>query len=70
MLVQFFLHLKSFRLPVSTREFLTLLEALNARVVSTSLDVPSGPAIVWMLVIVALIVHATVARRIPRGAQG
>ena len=25
MLVGFFLHLKSFRLPVSTREFLTLL---------------------------------------------
>ena len=37
---------------------------------STSLDVPSGPAIVWMLVIVALIVHAAVARRIPRMAQG
>ena len=38
MLVDFFLHLKAFRLPVSTREFLTLLEALDARVVSTSLD--------------------------------
>src|SRR5690242_16829847 len=38
MLVQFFLHLKSFRLPVSTWEFLTLLEALDSRVVSTSLD--------------------------------
>jgi uncharacterized protein with von Willebrand factor type A (vWA) domain len=38
MLVDFFLHLKSFRLPVSTREFLTLLEALDARVVSASLD--------------------------------
>ena len=38
MLVQFFLHLKSFRLPVSTREFLTLLEALDSRVVSMSLD--------------------------------
>jgi uncharacterized protein with von Willebrand factor type A (vWA) domain len=38
MLVGFFLHLKAFRLPVSTREFLTLLEALDARVVSTSLD--------------------------------
>jgi len=25
MLVEFFLHLKSFKLPVSTREFLTLL---------------------------------------------
>ena len=39
-------------------------------VASTSLDVPSGPAIVWTLVIVALIVHAAVARRIPRVAQG
>jgi uncharacterized protein with von Willebrand factor type A (vWA) domain len=38
MLVDFFLHLKAFGLPVSTREFLTLLEALDARVVSTSLD--------------------------------
>ena len=38
MLVGFFLHLKSFRLPVSAREFLTLLEALDRRVVSTSLD--------------------------------
>jgi len=38
MLVDFFLHLKSARLPVSTREFLTLLEALESRVVSLSLD--------------------------------
>jgi uncharacterized protein with von Willebrand factor type A (vWA) domain len=38
MLIGFFLHLKSARLPVSTREFLTLLEALEARVVSLSLD--------------------------------
>ena len=38
MLTGFFLHLKAHRLPVSTREFLTLLEALEARVVSTSLD--------------------------------
>jgi hypothetical protein len=38
MLTGFFLHLKSFRLPVSTREFLTLLEALEQRVVSLSLD--------------------------------
>jgi len=37
-LIDFFLHLKSARLPVSTREFLTLLEALEARVVSLSLD--------------------------------
>lgn len=38
MLIDFFLHLKSARLPVSTREFLTLLEALQARVVSLSID--------------------------------
>ena len=38
MLSGFFLHLKSFRLPVSTREFLTLLEALEQRVITTSLD--------------------------------
>jgi hypothetical protein len=38
MLIGFFLHLKAARLPVSTREFLTLLEALAARVVSLSLD--------------------------------
>ena len=38
MLIDFFLHLKSARLPVSTREFLTLLEALEERVVSLSLD--------------------------------
>ena len=38
MLTGFFLHLKSHRLPVSTREFLTLLEALEQRVVSLSLD--------------------------------
>src|SRR4030095_13207675 len=38
MLVDFFLHLKSFRLPVSTREFLTLIEALEQRVVSLSID--------------------------------
>jgi uncharacterized protein with von Willebrand factor type A (vWA) domain len=38
MLVDFFLHLKAFRLPVSTREFLTLLEALDGRVTSASLD--------------------------------
>ena len=37
-LTGFFLHLKSHRLPVSTREFLTLLEALEQRVVSLSLD--------------------------------
>ena len=38
MLTGFFLHLKSFKLPVSTREFLTLLEALDQRVVSLSLE--------------------------------
>ena len=38
MLTGFFLHLKSFKLPVSTREFLTLLEALDKRVVSSSLE--------------------------------
>lgn len=38
MLTGFFLHLKSHRLPVSTRELLTLLEALEKRVVSLSLD--------------------------------
>jgi len=38
MLVDFFLHLKSFKLPVSTREFLTLVEALDRRVVSLSID--------------------------------
>src|SRR5437773_2766501 len=38
MLIDFFLHLKTARLPVSTREFLTLLEALEARVVSLSND--------------------------------
>jgi hypothetical protein len=38
MLIGFFLHLKSARLPVSTREFLTLLEALDERIVSLSLD--------------------------------
>jgi uncharacterized protein with von Willebrand factor type A (vWA) domain len=38
MLIGFFLHLKSAKLPVSTREFLTLLEALEARVVSLSID--------------------------------
>src|SRR5512137_880926 len=38
MLIDFFLHLKAAKLPVSTREFLTLLEALEERVVSLSLD--------------------------------
>ena len=38
MLVDFFLHLRAFRLPVSTRELLTLVEALDRRVVSSSID--------------------------------
>ncbi len=38
MLSGFFLHLKSHKLPVSTRELLTLLEALDKRVVSLSID--------------------------------
>ena len=38
MLVDFFLHLKARQLPVSTKELLALLEALQARLVSGSLD--------------------------------
>ncbi|MFO1304150.1 MAG: VWA domain-containing protein [Burkholderiales bacterium] len=38
MLTGFFLHLKAHKLPVSTRELLTLLEALEARVISLSID--------------------------------
>src|SRR5574343_132999 len=38
MLVDFFLHLKSRQLPVSTKELLALLEALEARLVRGSLD--------------------------------
>lgn len=38
MLIDFFLHLKSQKLPVSTREFLTLLEGLNDRVCGHSID--------------------------------
>ena len=38
MLVDFFLHLKARQLPVSTHELLALLEALEARLVSNSLD--------------------------------
>ena len=38
MLVDFFLHLKARQLPVSTKELLALLEALEARLVSGSLD--------------------------------
>ncbi len=38
MLVDFFLHLKARQLPVSTKELLALLEALQARLVEASLD--------------------------------
>ncbi len=38
MLTDFFLHLKARRLPVSTREFLTLLEALQSHVCGHSID--------------------------------
>ena len=38
MLVDFFLHLKSRQLPVSTKELLALLEALQAHLAGTSLD--------------------------------
>ncbi len=38
MLVDFFLHLKACQLPVSTKELLALLEALQARLVGASLD--------------------------------
>lgn len=38
MLIQFFLHLKEAKIPVSVREFLTLLEALKASVIHPSID--------------------------------
>ena len=38
MLIDFFLHLKAAKLPVSTREYLTLLEAMQARLAGHSLD--------------------------------
>lgn len=38
MLIDFFLHLKARKLPVSTKEFLVLLEALERHVVEYSLD--------------------------------
>ena len=38
MLIEFFLHLKARHLPVSTREFLSLLEALRERVSGHSID--------------------------------
>src|SRR5438045_8688524 len=38
MLIEFFLHLRSRHLPVSTKEFLTLLEALQQHVCGHSID--------------------------------
>lgn len=38
MLIGFFLHLRAHHLPVSTREFLTLLEGLQKRVCGPSID--------------------------------
>ena len=38
MLIDFFLHLKARKLPVSTREFLTVLEGLRDHVCGPSLD--------------------------------
>ncbi len=38
MLIDFFLHLKGRKLPVSTREFLTLLEAMQERLAGHSID--------------------------------
>jgi uncharacterized protein with von Willebrand factor type A (vWA) domain len=38
MLIDFFLHLKASKLPVSTREYLTLLEAMQARLAGHSID--------------------------------
>ncbi|MBK6638907.1 MAG: VWA domain-containing protein [Rhodocyclaceae bacterium] len=38
MLIDFFLHLKAKKLPVSTREYLTLLEAMKAGVIGHSID--------------------------------
>ncbi|MFZ5511098.1 MAG: vWA domain-containing protein [Pseudomonadota bacterium] len=38
MLIDFFLHLKARKLPVSTKEFLTLLEALDRKVCGHSID--------------------------------
>ena len=38
MLIDFFHHLKAAKLPVSTKEFLTLLEALREHVAGHSID--------------------------------
>ncbi len=38
MLIQFFLNLKEAKVPVSVREFLTLLEALKSGVINPSID--------------------------------
>src|SRR6266704_555191 len=38
MLIDFFLHLKAAKLPVSTREFLSLLDALKHDVIASSME--------------------------------
>ena len=38
MLIDFFLKLKSHKLPVSIKEYLTLLEALDRKVIGPSMD--------------------------------
>ena len=38
MLTEFFLKLKSYKVPVSVREWLTLLEAMQKNVISPSID--------------------------------
>ena len=38
MLIDFFLKLKSHKLPVSLKEYLTLLEAMQAKVIGPSVD--------------------------------
>ena len=38
MLIDFFLKLKSHKLPVSVKEYLTLLEAMDRRVIGPSID--------------------------------
>ena len=51
MLIDFFLHLKAKKLPVSTREFLTLLEALKERVATLNgwmADVKTGERLTFI----------------------
>ena len=38
MLIDFFLHLRQAKLPVSIKEYLTLLEALRQHVIGASVD--------------------------------